>query len=180
MSIILYLIGMRGVGKTTICKKLSNKINYFFLDIDNYIIKLYRKNISEIIINNNWKNFRNYENFILKIISNKKNIIISTGGGIILLDKNIKYMKNNGKIIYLYANSQLIIKRLKKNKKLKQRPSLTKKPFKEEIIEVLKKRKNKYEIISNYKILSKLSITKILINICFYILKKIKKNNIKL
>ncbi|UDG80374.1 shikimate kinase [Candidatus Annandia pinicola] len=179
MSIILYLIGMRGTGKTTICKKLSKKINYFFLDIDNYITKLYCKNISEIIFNNNWQKFRNYENFVLKIVNNKKNIIISTGGGIILLDKNIKYMNNNGKIIYLCANSKLILNRLNNDKKLSQRPSLTKKNLKQEVIEILKKRKNKYEKTSDYKILSKISITKILMNICLYIL-KIKKNNIKL
>ncbi|AZP36389.1 Shikimate kinase 2 [Candidatus Annandia adelgestsuga] len=173
--IILYLIGMKGTGKSTICKKLSNKINYFYLDIDECIIKLYRKNISEIIKNNNWKKFRYYENFVLKIINNIKNIIVSTGGGIILLNKNNYYMNNNGKIIYLYANSKLILKRLKNDKNLKQRPKLTKKPFKEEIIEILKKRKNKYDKISNYKISSNLSIIKILKNICSYILHNLIK-----
>ncbi|ADM89776.1 putative shikimate kinase [Candidatus Zinderia insecticola CARI] len=111
----IYLLGFSGVGKTTISKILSKKIKKKFYDIDNEIEKYINMKISKFIFKKGEKIFRILENKILKKIIIKKNIILSTGGGTLILNYNRNLLRNTGLNIYLELNFINNISRLNNN-----------------------------------------------------------------
>ncbi len=98
----LYLIGMPGCGKSTLGKKLAEKLNYEFIDMDTYIEKQACMFIDEIFEAYGEEYFRALETNVLKDFNNMDNVIIATGGGVIKNKNNKKLMA--GKCIYLHAS----------------------------------------------------------------------------
>jgi shikimate kinase len=76
--------------------------------------------------------------------------VIDTGGGAILRPQNVKALKRNGKLIWLTATVETITARIGGDS---QRPSLTgTKSFVEEISEVLRARRPKYQAAADHVI----------------------------
>jgi shikimate kinase len=101
MNIIL--IGMSGVGKTYLGKYISEKLNMNFYDTDELIINKYNTQLKDLIKIHSWEWFRNEEYITLQKLNEMKNIIISTGGGIIE-NKNINLLFASHLIIYIKRN----------------------------------------------------------------------------
>ena len=143
----IVLIGMRGSGKTTVAKMLSRKLSKPFLDLDEMLAKQMDMSISQIVEKFGWDFFRRKESEIVKQISEKQGVIISTGGGVIMRLENIKALQKNGVLIYLNASLDTLIKRVAskigENPKM---PALTdKKDPKAEIAYVLSQREKLYK-----------------------------------
>lgn len=92
MESTIYLIGPRGAGKTTVGKALSLSLDYQFIDTDNWITDKYQQTISSMVEAEGWDVFRQLESDALIQVS-QPNQVISTGGGIVLAEKNRVYMK---------------------------------------------------------------------------------------
>lgn len=103
----IILIGMPAVGKSTIGYELAKKLNKEFIDLDEEITKKIKKSPSEIILSEGEKEFRKIENSILKEYSQKKGIILSSGGGIVTNDDNYDLIKHHFNVIYLKRTSPL-------------------------------------------------------------------------
>ncbi|PIQ77224.1 3-phosphoshikimate 1-carboxyvinyltransferase [Candidatus Peregrinibacteria bacterium CG11_big_fil_rev_8_21_14_0_20_46_8] len=125
----IILSGMRGCGKSTLAKALAKKMKREYIDLDTVIEKRAGKTIAEIVAAKGWNYFRTLEAQAVTKISRKKNIIIAVGGGTVLFQKNVKQLKQHGKIIYLNCSVSSIQKALAKNK---HRPSVTKESVLEE------------------------------------------------
>lgn len=106
---IILLIGMPGCGKSTIGEELANKINYDFCDMDKYIEEISNSTVKELF-NISEEYFRDYETLACKELSNKSNIIISSGGGVIKRKKNIDFFKDKGIIIFIDRPIEDILK----------------------------------------------------------------------
>ncbi|MBM31777.1 MAG: shikimate kinase [Chloroflexi bacterium] len=139
----LYLIGLSGTGKTTCGRILSEKLNFIFIDLDKEISKNENTSITEIFLKKGEKYFRKIESSLLEKFSKKKNHIISTGGGIIENNSNMRIMKNSGKIIWLTASPKEISKRLS-SKYAEKRPLLGDSPNIQTISQMLEKREFLY------------------------------------
>ena len=136
------LIGMMGSGKTTIAKELSKLTNIELYEADDIFEKKYQMTIKKFFKNYGEEKFREKENEILKEIIKNENFIISTGGGVILNQKNREILFNeNIKTIYLKTAPDTIFKRIKNNK---ERPLLLVKNPKEKIAEILNEREKYY------------------------------------
>ncbi|MBE6649231.1 MAG: shikimate dehydrogenase [Ruminococcaceae bacterium] len=98
----IVLIGMPGSGKSTIGKTLSLK-GFEFIDTDNEIENRCGCPIKEIIENNGEKYFRDLESEVIREAASKSGFIISTGGGAILREENVKRLKQNGKLFFIDA-----------------------------------------------------------------------------
>ena len=109
MNIIL--IGMPGVGKSSMGKILAKKLRMKFIDGDKYISKITGKTIQEIIDDNGIDEFKNIEREILLTIQ-AENTVIAPGGSAIYYDDVMEHFKAIGKIIYLYAGIPVITERL--------------------------------------------------------------------
>lgn len=106
----IYLIGMPGCGKSTLGKKLAEKINYKFIDMDNYIEMKAGMFIDEIFEAYGEKFFRELETNTLKEFMDLDNVIISTGGGIIKNKEHKNLM--NGLCVFLNVDLKELEKRL--------------------------------------------------------------------
>lgn len=93
--------GMPGCGKSTIGTEIAKALNREFIDSDAYIWKTTGLKPDQIIREKGINAFRDIEAECIKEISSKQNCVISTGGGAILREKNVKFLKQNGIIIFI-------------------------------------------------------------------------------
>ncbi len=98
----IVLTGMPGSGKSTVGRLLKIE-GYEFVDTDAEIEKRCGCTIKELIGNKGEKYFRDLESEVIRDVSQNSCRIISTGGGAILREENLRYLKRNGKIFFLNA-----------------------------------------------------------------------------
>ena len=111
----IIIVGMMGVGKSTIGKILAKSLNREFYDIDDAIEKKYNMKIYEIFKDYGEKKFRDIEYKEIKSIKKNCNAIIATGGGAFTNKRNISILNMIGLTLWLDASPLIIIERLKKN-----------------------------------------------------------------
>lgn len=158
----IYLIGYRGVGKSTISQKLSTVLNIQNFNIDKIIEKREKTCINDIVKNKGWEYFRNLESSILEELSEKEDCIIDCGGGIVEKKENRELLKNEKFVFFLYADIKTIKERLKDKN---DRPSLTGKDFLSEIEEVYSKRIPLYREVAKFIINAENDLDKITFDI---------------
>ena len=123
---------MMGAGKSTVGKSLADKLSFKFKDIDK-IIELKEGCAIDIIFKNKGENyFRSLENRITISELKEENTVISLGGGAFLSNSIRSTVKHSSVSFWLDVKTDILISRLKKNKK---RPLL----FKKNLIETVKK-----------------------------------------
>lgn len=106
----IYLIGLPGVGKSSVGKRLALEMGYEYIDLDEYIEYQATLFVDEIFKLYGEEYFRALESNCLKELSTKERVVISCGGGIIKNPKNKKIM--DGLKCYLTAPLDVIEKRL--------------------------------------------------------------------
>ena len=99
----IVLTGMPGSGKSTVGKLISID-GYEFIDTDAEIEKQCGCTIKELIATKGEVYFRDIESDVIFEVSEKNGCIISTGGGAILREENVRALKRNGKIFFIDAN----------------------------------------------------------------------------
>ena len=144
----LVLLGMMGVGKSTLGKIVAKKLGLKFIDTDSDIEKKYEMTISEIFKKKGEKFFRSIEEKEVAEALQEKKCIIALGGGS-FVNKNVrnKILKDSLSV-WLDVNLEILNKRVKWNKK---RPLLNVKNSKMEISKIYAERENIYKM-ANYKI----------------------------
>ncbi|NMB06986.1 MAG: shikimate kinase [Tissierellia bacterium] len=141
----IVLIGMSGSGKSTVGKYIADKLNKTFLDTDDIIVSNTGKNIEYIFDNYGEGYFRELEKLVINSLSRKEDIIISTGGGIVLNPTNIEILKRKGIIFFLNGSIDTLYQNVKKSKASKeQRPLLREGDLKIKLEEIYNIRKSLY------------------------------------
>lgn len=149
----IFLIGYRCTGKTTIGQILAKSILIDFIDIDQIIEKESKLNIALIVKKYGWDYFRSLEKKALFNTKYSDNLIVATGGGIVMDHENLNFIKNSGFCIWLDADIKTILKRLQNDAQTAlSRPSLTDNTLLEETKKLLNSRKPLYEKSSHMKI----------------------------
>ena len=97
----IVLIGMPSCGKSTVGKKLAQYLNKKFIDVDDKIIEKINMDIASYFKKYGETSFREIESQVIEEISKENSIVISTGGGSILKENNVRYLKQNGKLFFL-------------------------------------------------------------------------------
>lgn len=110
---IIAIIGLMGVGKTTIGVKLAEKLKYYFIDCDQEIEDREKRTIKEIFEQDGEKYFREIEKKIIREIALRdENIVLSLGGGAFMSEEMRKILKEKAIIIWLSATIDAIIYRV--------------------------------------------------------------------
>jgi shikimate kinase len=145
MNIIL--IGYRGTGKSTVAKILGQRLKRTVMSTDTEIVKEAGQSIPQIIEQFGWDHFRELETQMCRKLQDQTNLVIDTGGGLILKEENVNILKANSTIFWLTAEIPTIVKRISGDT---HRPSLSgTKTFVEEIEDILKERTPKYQAAAN-------------------------------
>ncbi len=153
MNETIFLIGYRGVGKTTIGQLLADRLGYVFIDTDQFICEQEGKSIRTLVDEGGWDTFRRSEKAALKVVSGKKKHVIATGGGAVLHQSLWVNLRESSVVIWLNAERDVVLKRLMGDTSTDDmRPSLTGSGLAEEIEEVLSTREPLYNKTSHIEI----------------------------
>ena len=138
----IILIGYMGAGKTTIGKALSKELGIIFYDLDWYIESRMRKTVSEIFAERGEEGFRKIEYNMLHEVAEFEDVIISCGGGTPCFFDNMDYLNQQGQVVYLKAEPEVLYKHLLMAKV--ERP-LLKGKSEEELLKFIKEQIEKRE-----------------------------------
>ena len=106
-----------GVGKTTLAKKISNRLNLELVDLDRLIEKETNSSINDFFDKWGETFFRDVESSVLrKIISQKDNFVLSCGGGVPCFKNNIELMNDSGISILIEMPPEAIFSRIENAK----------------------------------------------------------------
>ena len=144
----LILCGMMGAGKTTIGIKIAEMTGRRWYDTDGLITDKYGK-ISDIFEYYGEAHFRRLETNIVKELSKQDDLVISTGGGLVLKKENNALMQEKGKIIFLRASIDTLSKRLRVDG---TRPLLqtSTESIRDRLVKLMQERTPVYEHVADY------------------------------
>jgi shikimate kinase len=111
MKTSIALIGFMGTGKTVVGRLLAERLGKEFLELDALIEQKAGKTIPEIFQQEGEVAFRELEIEAAKEASQKKNVVIACGGGVVLNKINIDRLKKDCLIVYLTASPRVILER---------------------------------------------------------------------
>lgn len=137
----IVLIGFMGTGKSTVGKKVAQKLRMGFIDTDECIEQQEGLTISDIFSQKGEEYFRNIESEVVKVVSCREGIVVATGGGIVTRKQNVEYLRKNGVIIHLKADVDTILRNTSKST---DRPLLQYGDVRKRIVEMLEQRKQHY------------------------------------
>ena len=138
----IVILGMTGVGKTTIGKILSKILKFKFIDVDYKIEKASNLKVSDFLKNMEKKNLELEKKIFLKSLQSKENTIISSGSRILSDEEIILEMKKKSISIFLDINTSNLVNRLKYN--IRNRPKLQRGNLKKNLENMYKNRITNY------------------------------------
>lgn len=138
----IVLIGFMGAGKSTVSDYLSTMFAMRIVEMDQVIADREEMSIPDIFATYGEEYFREQETKLLIELQNKKNTIISCGGGAALRAENVAEMKKNGRVVLLTASPETVYERVKDSD---DRPVLKENNNVEFIADLMETRREKYE-----------------------------------
>lgn len=139
----IVLVGFMGSGKSSTGRRLARKLGYDFIDTDYAIEEVTGLTVEQIFVKHGVKRFRGEEALLVSKLTNRENLVIATGGGLVLNPQNIEKLKINGIFICLQASPETICKRVR-NKRT--RPLLARGNLREKVMKLLEERQNAYQM----------------------------------
>ena len=139
----IYLIGFMGVGKSTVAFALRQLCGMEIIDTDEELVQRAGMSIPEIFRTRGQEAFREMESALFRELSEKKNLIVSCGGGAILREENRNQMKKSGTVVLLTAEPETILERVRYDN---NRPILEGKKNVPAIRALLEERREAYEL----------------------------------
>lgn len=143
----IYLVGPMGAGKSTIGRVLAGELHLTFRDSDKVIEERTGADIPWIFDMEGEEGFRERETAVLEELSQEKNAVIATGGGIILRPQNRVLMQASGYVCYLTASTEQLVERTARDKK---RPLLQVENPRQKIIDLLAARDPLYRMAADF------------------------------
>ena len=171
MKTSIALIGFMGTGKTVVGKALAERLGKEFIELDALIEQKAGKTIPEIFQQDGEIAFRELEIEAAREVSQKRNVIIACGGGVVLNQINIDRLKQESLIVYLTASPEVILRRTSSDRN--ERPLLEAADRASTVKELLEFRQPFYERAAEITIdTSKLGID----SVAGRIIEKVKEN----
>ena len=112
----IFIVGPMGSGKSTVGKIISSELFLAFYDTDAEIESRTGASIDWIFDLEGEDGFRKRESKILEELAELNSIVLSTGGGIILSDKNRDILSSRGTVFYLATPINVQLERTSKDK----------------------------------------------------------------
>lgn len=145
----IYLVGPMGAGKSTIGRVLAAELHLSFRDSDKVIEDRTGADIPWIFDMEGEEGFRDRESAVLDELSKGRDVVIATGGGIILRSQNREIMKASGYVCYLTASIEQLVERTARDKK---RPLLQVENPRQKIIDLVALRDPLYRDAADFAI----------------------------
>ena len=145
----IFLIGFMGCGKSTNAACLAEMTGAKQVEMDQMIVENEGMAIADIFKEKGEAYFRELETDLIKSFAGVKPAVISCGGGAVLKEENVRFMKECGRIVLLTAEPETIYERVKDST---ERPVLNGNMNVGYIEELMEKRRPKYEAAADVTI----------------------------
>lgn len=109
---MLAIVGMPCSGKSTIGKRLANRLHRPFIDLDAAIETRLGCSIRQFFAQHGEEKFRDIESDMVEKMSRINRCVLSTGGGTVLRKQNREILKQRGTVLYLYATPEQLLPRI--------------------------------------------------------------------
>ena len=142
---ILTLIGYRATGKTTLARLLAEQLAWDWIDADVEIERRADKSIARIFAEQGEPAFRDIEAQVIADLCRRDRLVLAAGGGAPLRPESRQTMRKGGKVVWLTAHPETILRRMSGDATTAaRRPNLTDKDPLDEILHVLERREPIY------------------------------------
>lgn len=111
----IFLIGMMGVGKTTIGRLLADAAGLEFIDCDREIEARAGVSIATIFEVEGEESFRRREAVLLDELTRRRGVVLATGGGAVLREENRRVLRSRGVVVYLHSTVDEIVRRTRRD-----------------------------------------------------------------
>lgn len=101
-----------GSGKSTLGKKVANKLDIPFIDSDVEIENHFGKSIAEIFTEFGESHFRTIETEYIEALNLREDFVLATGGGMPCFDRNMQLLNEVGTTFYLERSPKELAHRL--------------------------------------------------------------------
>jgi shikimate kinase len=120
----VFLVGPMGAGKTTIGRQLSELLRLEFVDSDHEIEARTGANIPWIFDVEGEDGFRVREESVIEELTRRHDIVLATGGGVVMREANRRHLHERGVVIYLQTPVAVQLERTSRdrNRPLLQTP----------------------------------------------------------
>ena len=105
----IVLIGMPGCGKSTVGKRLAEALGMFFVDSDEEIVRREGKSIPSLFAEVGESGFRDIEEQVIRTLAARQSTVIATGGGAILREENLRFLRENGRIYFIDRSLEQLV-----------------------------------------------------------------------
>jgi shikimate kinase len=140
----LYLIGYRGVGKTSVGRLLAERLGREFIDADVELERRAGRTIAEIFAADGEGAFRDLESEIVADLTRREQLVVALGGGAVMRSQNCEALAGAA-AVWLTADAETILARVNADQTTGQRrPNLTTSGHLEEIVQLLALREPVY------------------------------------
>ncbi len=112
----IFLVGFMCSGKTRVGREVAKRLGFDFIDLDSEIERKEGMTIPEIFEEKGEDFFRKLEFQVLKDISNRKGVVISTGGGLGANPEAMSFMKDRGTVVWLRVSFENFLRRCSSKK----------------------------------------------------------------
>jgi shikimate kinase len=110
----ILLIGLTGVGKTTVARGVAKELEMDFFDTDMELEYVTGLKLKDIYRKYGEIRFRSEELLVMKKIAKKNNCVVSVGTSLSMTDEIKTYLPQQGKIVWLNGNLDIIKERIKR------------------------------------------------------------------
>ena len=113
----IILVGFMGCGKSTIGRRVAQRLGCDFLDSDELVAAKAGKSISGIFADEGENRFREMESAELAALDDSQYFVLATGGGAILSEKNREILRKLGCVVWLHADLETLFERASRTKR---------------------------------------------------------------
>jgi shikimate kinase len=110
----IVLVGLMGAGKSSIGRRLAEKLSFPFVDADHEIEVAAGKSIAEIFSDHGEAYFREGERRVISRLIENGSQVLATGGGAFINDETRERIAGHGVSVWLKADLPLLMKRVSK------------------------------------------------------------------
>ncbi len=106
------LIGFMGTGKSEVGQLLARRLGWAFIDTDRRIESREQASVAQIFARRGEEHFRAVEARIVADVAARREVVIGTGGGVVLRPENMMHLRRHGWIVSLTAPVDVLVERL--------------------------------------------------------------------
>jgi shikimate kinase len=147
----IFLVGLPGAGKSTVGRHLASELDATFYDLDEEIELRAGADIPWIFDVEGEAGFRNRETAVVKDFAALNDVVIATGGGVVLREENRRVMSQSSTVVYLSASLSTLVSRTSGKSK---RPLLVGKDVRQVLKDLMRVREPLYQQIADVTVAS--------------------------